>query len=57
MAKARKLPKSPKQSASLETWKKHEDKVKEVKKHNAQLLKDKETKKSVIARVRKERSK
>ena len=57
MAKAKKLPKQPKQSASLEAWKRHEEKVKEVQKHNAQLEKDKSAKKALIARVKKARSK
>lgn len=57
MASKRKLPKSPKQSASLDVWKRHEQRVKEVQSHNAQLDRDKAAKKALIARVRKQKSK
>lgn len=57
MASKRKLPKSPKQSASLDVWKRHEQRVKEVQAHNAQLDRDKAAKKALIARVRKQKSK
>lgn len=52
MAKKRKYPKRPKQSASLETWKNYETKCKEVDKHNAQLEKDKKAKQAIINKVR-----
>lgn len=57
MAKAKKFPKSPKQSASLEVWQNHDRKVAEVKKHNAQLESDKKKKKAVIEKVKKAKKK
>lgn len=57
MAKPKKLPKTPKQSASLETWKKHKEKIVEVRKFNDQLAKDKSAKKALIVQVRKMRGK
>jgi hypothetical protein len=45
--KLRKFPKRPKQSASLEIWKKWERKYKEVNKHNAAIRKDYETRRKL----------
>jgi hypothetical protein len=56
MAKKRKFPKAPKASASLESWKRYEQRVDEVKKHNAQLERDAEAKKKLIEKVRTKRS-
>lgn len=53
MAKAKKMPKRPKQSASLDTWKRYEQKVKDVKNHNDQLVRDKTAKKNLIAKISK----
>jgi len=38
--KAKKLPKKPKQSASLATWERYDAKCKEVHKHNSSALKN-----------------
>lgn len=57
MASKRKLPKAPKQSASLDVWKRYEGRLKEVQKHNDQVDRDKSAKKSLIARVLKARKK
>lgn len=51
MAKKRKYPKRPKQSASLQVWKNYEARCKEVDKHNAQLEKDAKAKKSIISKI------
>jgi len=56
MAKYKKYPKTPKASASLDTWKRHEEKVKEVDKFNAQIDKDKAAKKTVMSKVKKMKS-
>jgi hypothetical protein len=56
MAKKRKFPKAPKATASLDTWKRYEDRLDEVKKFNAQVEKDKEAKKKLIEKVRQKRS-
>lgn len=47
MAKLKKLPKRPKQSASLEAWKKWEGKCNEVKKMNDSILKAEAEKKKI----------
>ncbi len=47
MAKLKKLPKKPKSSASLDTWKKWESKCMEVKKTNDQTLKNEAEKKKI----------
>lgn len=44
----RKLPKRPKQSASLESWKKFEDRVKEIQKVNRKNMADWEASKKRI---------
>lgn len=53
MAKAKKFPKSPKASASLETWQKYDKKVAEVKKFNNGLISDAKKKKNLIEKVKK----
>lgn len=55
--KMKKMPKSPKQSASLETWQRHEQKVKEVNQMNAKMKSDAAKKKALITKVRKEKAK
>lgn len=57
MAKYKKYPKSPKQSASKEVWARHVEKCKDVDKYNAQLDKDKNAKKSLIATAKKIKAK
>lgn len=57
MAKYRKYRKSPKQSASLETWARYREHIKDVDKYNAQIDKDKASKKKAIADVKKMKSK
>lgn len=52
MAKLKKYPKAPKAKASLEVWKNHETKIKEVDKYNADLERDKKAKESLIKKVR-----
>lgn len=47
MAKLKKLPKKPKSTASLEVWKKWEQKCMEVKKANDQTLKNEAEKKKI----------
>jgi len=56
MAKYKKYPKTPKASSSLDSWKRHEEKVKEVDKFNTQIDKDKAAKKTVISKVKKMKS-
>lgn len=51
MAKLRKLPKRPKQTSSLETWKNWERKCKEVQAYNRQIAKDKKAKQAIISRA------
>jgi len=57
MAKKKKYPKSPKQSASFDIWKRYEERVKEVDKFNSQLEKYKTAKKTLVQRVSKMKAK
>ncbi|MDI9872240.1 hypothetical protein [Flectobacillus roseus] len=57
MAKTKKLPKKPKQSASLETVKKWEAKCNEVRKYNDTLMKQEAEKKKILAKDFKSTSK
>lgn len=52
MAKLRKLPKRPKASASLQTWKNWEAKCKEVQKYNRKVEADKKAKSKIIDKSR-----
>lgn len=52
MAKKRKYPKMPKQSATLSTWKRYEDRVKEVDRYNSSIEKEKNEKKKIIERAK-----
>jgi hypothetical protein len=53
MAKKKRFPKSPKQSASLEVWQRHNAKIAEVKKFNNQIEADKRKKKTEIEKAKK----
>jgi hypothetical protein len=46
-----KYPKKPKQTASLQTWEKYHDKIKEVDKRNAEIEKEKKKKADLIKKV------
>lgn len=52
MAKKRKYPKMPRQSAPLSTWKRYEDRVKEVDRYNSSIEKEKNEKKKIIERAK-----
>ena len=52
MAKKRKMPKRPKLSASLDVFKRWEERAKEVKKHNDALDKAKKAKESILKKYR-----
>lgn len=52
-SKLPKKPKSPKQSASYDTWKRYEERVKEWKKKCAKIESDKKAKKALIGRLSK----
>ena len=52
MSKLKKLPKRPKESASLDTWKRYEKKCKEVQSHNRRLETEKKTKAKLIEKTR-----
>lgn len=54
--KLKKFPKAPKESASIETWKKYGERVKEVKKFNDAIKKKQADKKKLIESIRKMRS-
>lgn len=54
--KNKKMPKKPAQSASLATWERYAEKVKEVEKHNAQVEADKKKKAKAISYARKLKS-
>lgn len=51
--KKKKHPKRPKQSASLERWKKYEEDCKTIDKHNAQIDSDEKKKKDLIKKISK----
>jgi len=51
MAKLRKLPKRPKQSSSLQTWKNWETKCKAVQAYNRKLQSDKKAKEAIIRKA------
>lgn len=51
--KKKKLPKRPKQSKPLATWERYEDKVNEVRKHNASVDAAAKKKKSLIEKTAK----
>jgi hypothetical protein len=53
MAKKKSYPKAPKKTASLEAWKKYEDKIKDIDKFNASIDSDQKKKESVINSVTK----
>lgn len=48
MAKLKKLPKKPKQSASLATWMRYDDRVKEVQKQNREIIAQRKRKEQII---------
>lgn len=52
MAKKKKYPKRPKESAPLSTWRRYEERVKEVDKYNNSLEKEKNEKKKIIERAK-----
>lgn len=54
--KLKKFPKSPKTSASVETWKRYEAKVKEVKKYNDAIKKKASEKRRLIESIRKQKA-
>jgi len=51
MAKLRNLPRKPKQTASLDTWKNWERRCREVQAYNRQIAKDKKAKQAIISRA------
>lgn len=53
MAKLKKLPKRPKVTASLEVWKRHDEKVKEVNKFNNAIKADLKKKAALIKKLSK----
>ncbi|KAA0992770.1 hypothetical protein [Dyadobacter aurulentus] len=57
MAKPKKYPKSPKQSASLQTWENYKAKCAAVDKHNSQIVADKKKKEAVKKQVQQMKSK
>ncbi len=54
--KLKKFPKSPKESASIDVWRKYEAKVREVKKHNDAVKKKAFEKKRLIESIRKQKA-
>lgn len=56
MAKHKKPPKLPKKSSSLKVWENYKRKLEDVKKHNAQVDKNKRDKEKLIEQTAKLRS-
>ena len=52
MAKKRRFPKRPKITASLDAWKRWEERAKEVKKHNDKLEATKKAKQTISKKFR-----
>ena len=52
MSKLKKLPKRPRATASLDTWKRYEKKCKEVQSFNRRLETEKKTKAKLIEKTR-----
>jgi len=51
MAKLKKLPKKPRQSAPLSTWERYNERVKEVQKYNRQIESDAKKKSNLIKKL------
>ena len=53
MAKMKKYPKQPKMQASVEVWKRYEERCKEVDRYNNELKRKEAEKKRIIDKVKK----
>lgn len=51
-SKFKKMPKSPKTTASIDVWLRYEKKVDEIKKYNSSILAEESKKKALIERIR-----
>jgi hypothetical protein len=57
MAKLKKLPKAPKASSNVDTWKKYEKRLDEVMKFNNEVKRQKEQKAKMIDKIKAKKSK